>query len=300
MYVNGYTKKYSQIDKEAYSIIFGIKKFRQYLYGNKFILYTDHRPLVHIFAPTKNLPVYSAMRMQHYALFLRGFNYSIKYKNTKLHSNADCLSRLPITKLERCEYDVVDAFQLDTIQTLPVTFEELVTATKQYTQLREILQALQDGKKINKNKAHNEEFEYSLQQGVILRGHRVIIPKVLQKRILRELHNVHFGIIKMKMLARSYVWWSGIDQDIEQITKNCAECNANKNNPTKVKHMWEQATFPFERVHIDFAGPFKGYNFLILVDAYTKWPEVHIVNNITAETTIMKCREIFSRFGLPV
>lgn len=104
----------------------------------------------------------------------------------------------------------------------------------------------------------------------------------------------------MKRLARSYVWWSGIDNDIEQITKNCAECNANKNNPTKVKHFWEQTTFPFERVHIDFAGPFKGYNFLILVDAYTKWPEVHIVNNITAETTIMKCREIFSRFGLPV
>jgi len=228
-------KKYAQIDKEAYSIIFGIKKFYQYLYGNKFILYTDHRPLVHIFAPSKSLPVYSAMRMQHYALFLRGFNYTIKYKNTKLHSNADCLSRLPIAKSERYEYDVIDAFQIDTIQSLPITFEELVTATKQDTQLRKILEALQNGKNINKkNKSYNDEIEYSLQQGVILRGHRVIIPKVLQKKILKELHSVHFGIAKMKMLARSYVWWSGIDADIEQITKNCAECNANKNNPPKI------------------------------------------------------------------
>jgi len=84
------------------------------------------------------------MRMQHYALFLRGFNYTIKYKNTKLHSNADCLSRLPITKSERYEYDVVDAFQIDTIQSLPITFEELVTATKQDTQLRKILEALRN------------------------------------------------------------------------------------------------------------------------------------------------------------
>lgn len=88
-------KKYSQIDKEAYGIIFAIKKFHQYLYGNKFLLVTDHQPLAQIFSPTKTLPMYSAMRMQHYALFLQGFNYEIKYRNTKEHLNADCLSRLP-------------------------------------------------------------------------------------------------------------------------------------------------------------------------------------------------------------
>ncbi|XP_018371357.1 PREDICTED: uncharacterized protein K02A2.6-like [Trachymyrmex cornetzi] len=220
---------------------------------------------------------------------------------TAFIGNADCLSRLPIAKLERYEYDVVDTFQINTIQSLPVTFTELVTATKQDTHLRKILEALQSSKKIDKeSKTCINELEYSLQQGVILRGHRVIIPKVLQKRILQELHSVHFGTAKMKMLARGHVWWSGIDTDIEQITRNCAECNANKNNPPKIKHIWEPATFPFERIHIDFAGPFKGHNFLILVDAYTKWPEVHIVNNITTETTIKKCWEIFSRFGLPV
>ncbi|XP_011688649.1 PREDICTED: uncharacterized protein K02A2.6-like [Wasmannia auropunctata] len=197
-----------------------------------------------------------------------------------------------------CEYDVVDAFQIDTIQSLPVTFERLVTATKQDTHLRQILEALQSGKKTNKKyKSRTDEIEYSVQQGIILHGHRVVIPKVLQGRILQELHSAHFGIVKMKMLARSRVWWSGIDHDIEEITKNCAERNANKNNPPKIKHNWESATFPFERVHVDFAGPFKGHNFLILVDAYIKWPEVHVVNNITAETTIKKCREIFSRFS---
>ncbi|KAK2577914.1 hypothetical protein KPH14_011859 [Odynerus spinipes] len=98
----------------------------------------------------------------------------------------------------------------------------------------------------------------------------------------------------------SYVWWAGIDEDIKNIAQNCSECNANRNNPPKIKRIWEPATFPYERIHIDFAGPFKGYNFLIVVDAYSKWPEVHIMNNISAKSTIEKYLEIFSRFGLPV
>jgi len=71
---------YSQIDKEAFAIIFGIKKFYQYLQGSKFTLITDHRLLTQIFSPTKNLPIFTVSRMQHYALFLQGFNYDIKYR----------------------------------------------------------------------------------------------------------------------------------------------------------------------------------------------------------------------------
>lgn len=89
-------RKYAQIDKEVYAIVYGIKKFHQFIYGNKFTLITDHRPLVQIFWPTKGLLVFSAMRMQHYALFLQGYNYTIKYRKSEEHSNAECLSRLPI------------------------------------------------------------------------------------------------------------------------------------------------------------------------------------------------------------
>jgi len=86
-------RKYAQIDGEAYAIIFRIKKFHQYLYGYKFTLITNHRPLVQIFSLSKPLPAYTALRMQHYAVFLQGYTFG-KYKNTKQHGNADCLSRL--------------------------------------------------------------------------------------------------------------------------------------------------------------------------------------------------------------
>lgn len=106
-------QKYSQIDKEAYAIIYGVKKFFQFLYGSKFTLVTDHRPLVQILSPTKSLSIYAAMRMQHYAIFLQGFNYVIQYKKSEDHANADCLSRLPID-YQNSNSDVIDAFQIDT------------------------------------------------------------------------------------------------------------------------------------------------------------------------------------------
>ena len=73
-----------------------------------------------------------------------------------------------------------------------------------------------------------------------------------------------------------------------------------KNNPVKVeKHIWEPSTSPFERIHVDFAGPFFGKWFFMLVDSYTKWPEIHIVKNIKSHTIMKKCTEIFAVFGLP-
>jgi len=105
----------------------------------------------------------------------------------------------------------------------------------------------------------------------------------------------------MKNLSRNFCWWLGIDKEIETLAKNCKACNSFSNNPrsAKIRHRWEPATELFQRVHMDFAGPFMGYNFLVLVDACTWWPEVHIMKNITTERTIKKCRDIFTTFGLP-
>lgn len=145
-----------------------------------------------------------------------------------------------------------------------------------------------------------QDNEFSLQGGIIFRRERVVIPKSLTARVLKELHAGHFGCVKMKSLSRNFCWWLGIDKDIEMLAKNCSACNAFSNNQSvKIKHRWEPATEPFQRVHIDFAGPFMGYNFLVLVDAYTRWPEVHLMKGIDAGKTIEKCREIFTTFGLP-
>ena len=84
--------KYSQLDKEALAIIFGVKRFHQYLLGRPFTILSDHKPL----AENKGIPTLASARIQRWALTLSAYNYTIEYKARKSHSNADGLSRLPL------------------------------------------------------------------------------------------------------------------------------------------------------------------------------------------------------------
>jgi hypothetical protein len=294
-------RKYAQIDREAYAIIFGIKKFNQYLYGHTFVLITDHRPLVQIFSPSKSLPAYTALRMQHYAIFLQGYTFEIKYRNTKLHGNADCLSRLPVALTTTAERDIVDVYELEIVESIPITTEKLAQATIKDTQLQNIIKALREKKEIPaKSRFNINQAAFSIQREVLLCNEKVVIPTVLRTRILRDLHKSHFGVVKMKALARSLYWWPGLDKAIEEMARNCNTCNSIRNNPPKVEvHEWETAETPFDRVHIDYAGPFMSANFFVMIDSCSKWPFVHIVKNITAKSTIDACKKIFSDFGTP-
>ena len=87
---------YAQGEKEALPLIFGIRKFHQYLYGRTFTLVTDHKPLTTILGSKKGIPALSAARMQRWALLLSAYNYDIHFPPTQAHGNADGLSRLPV------------------------------------------------------------------------------------------------------------------------------------------------------------------------------------------------------------
>ncbi|XP_062713761.1 uncharacterized protein K02A2.6-like [Aedes albopictus] len=295
-------QKYSQIDKEAYSIIFGVRKFHQYLYGRRFTLVTDNKPISQIFSESKGLPTMSAMRMQHYAAFLQAFDYRIRHRRSSDHFNADAMSRLPAPHTDpESEIEEPDAVEVNAIQTLPLTVDELGSATLSDDSVRELVRALRTGKAVDgKFRFGVDQEQFGLQKDCLMRGSRVYVPPSLRVKVLRELHSTHFGISRIKSLARSYCWWEGIDKDIESLVKDCASCQAAKANPPKVSfHCWDTPSEPFQRVHADYAGPFMGFYYLILIDAYSKWPAVYVVKNMTTETTIRFCREFFSTYGLP-
>ena len=109
------------------------------------------------------------------------------------------------------------------------------------------------------------------------------------------------GIVRMKSLARMHVWWPKIDENIENHANQCIPCQENSREPTKASvFIWENPKEPWKRLHIDFAGPYEGSMWLIVIDTATKWLEViKMNNNTTAERTIEILRSLFSRFGLP-
>ncbi|XP_018396143.1 PREDICTED: uncharacterized protein K02A2.6-like [Cyphomyrmex costatus] len=102
----------------------------------------------------------------------------------------------------------------------------------------------------------------------------------------------------MKGIARSFVFWPSINADIEQVAKSCTAKHAHL--PPKCKdHHWEYPKGPWERIHIDYAGPVAGAMLLIVVDAYSKWVEVRVTHTTTTTATIAMLDNIFASYGVP-
>ena len=117
------------------------------------------------------------------------------------------------------------------------------------------------------------------------------------RRILDELHDTHPGCSKMKALARSYIWWPRMDADIEDTVKSCTTCQENRPSPSS--DPWELPAQPWSRLHLDFAAPYMGHMFLVLMDAHSKWLDVHKMSNISSSRTIERLRMMFATHGLP-
>nr|Q09575.1 RecName: Full=Uncharacterized protein K02A2.6 [Caenorhabditis elegans] len=136
--------------------------------------------------------------------------------------------------------------------------------------------------------------------GCLLLDDRVIVPKSLQKIVLKQLHEGHPGIVQMKQKARSFVFWRGLDSDIENMVRHCNNCQENSKMPRVVPlNPWPVPEAPWKRIHIDFAGPLNGCYLLVVVDAKTKYAEVKLTRSISAVTTIDLLEEIFSIHGYP-
>ena len=298
-------RNYTQIDKEALSIIFGITRFHIYLYGRHFTLRTDHQPLLAILGPKKGIPSIAALRMQRWATKLSAYSYDILYRASNEHSNADGLSRLPQpNKSSGHTVDFSDVYQMEQLEPLPVTAEDIRQNTLSDPFLQNIYSYISHGFPRKVDDSIKPYLmcapELSLTDGCIMRGQRVVVPTTLRQQVLKELHEGHLGIVRMKEIARSHIWWPGIDKDIECLAKSWEPCNTTRNAPPVQYHPWIYPQAPWERVHIDFAGPIDNMNFLVITDAYSKWIEITPMRTITTTATINVLRDHFARFGLPV
>ena len=73
--------------------------------------------------------------------------------------------------------------------------------------------------------------ELSIQDDCLMWGGRVAVPLNLQRKVTDVLHTMHPGISRMKSLARQYVWWPGINLDLENMVKGCNVCQKTRHNP---------------------------------------------------------------------
>ena len=144
------------------------------------------------------------------------------------------------------------------------------------------------------------ENSLSTENGCVFYGLRVIIPSTLRNHILKLLHLGHFGMQRMKQLARSTVHWPRIDFDIENLCRKCTSCGQFQNKPDKPSiHPWMMPEKPWSRLHLDHAINFLGRNWLVLVDAYSKYPCIHPTTSTSSKSTTAILEQEFAHFGYP-
>ena len=299
-------RKYSQLEKEGLACIFGVKRFHSYLYGRKFTLITDHKPLLGLLGEIKAIPTQASARIQRWALTLAAYEYTFRYRLGGNHGNADAMSHLPLQE-ESVSVPVPEEVVLlmEHLQDSPASVADIRKATSRHPVLSHVRQFVQCGWP---NQCREEELkpfcsrqtELSVQDGCLLWGNRVVVPLSLQSVVLMELHAAHPGVSRMKSLARMYVCWPGIDSDIESLVRSCQQCQSSQPAPPPAPlHPWSWPGIPWSRLHMGFAGPFMGQNFLVLVDAHSKWIEVFLMSSTTSLAVMERLRVLFAQFGIP-
>ena len=298
-------KNYSQLEREGLACIFGLKKFHSYLFGHPFTIYTDNLPIKSLFSEKQAVPLHASGRILRWALTLSNYEYKIEFRPTHKHSNADALSRLPISITDVEETVPTELVLLvEAMEQLPITAESIHEWTRKDPILSRVYKYIQTGwlDKCSKEfePFSNRKLEFSTLNGCILCGARVLIPPPGRRQLLAELHSGHPGVSRMKSLARMYVYWPNMNEDIERLVKGCTQCQENQSEAQQVPlQPWKWPSRPWTLVHIDYAGPFINTMFLIIVDAFSKWVEIFRTNSSTSVTTIGLLRATFARYGIP-
>ncbi|XP_053698542.1 uncharacterized protein K02A2.6-like [Sabethes cyaneus] len=309
-------QRYGQVEKEALALIFGVTKFHRFIYGRKFSLHTDHKPLVAVFGSKKGIPIHTTNRLQRWALILLSYDFDITHVATQDFGYADILSRLIDPRAKPDDDFVIASVQMEedvsatvnaALTALPVTFKHLQAATNNDKLLLEVIQHVQTGWPKSIKQVNNDLRPFyarkeglSLVRGCLMLSGRIVVPKVYRQHVLKAIHKGHPGQERMKSVMRSHVYWPGVDQDVQNFVSSCRACaSVAKSPPKTLLSSWPQASHPWQRLHVDYAGPFEGQYFLVIVDSYSKWPEIIRTSTITSRTTIELLFETFARYGLP-
>ena len=188
------------------------------------------------------------------------------------------------------------------IDTLPITQHQLRQCTERDKVLSTVMNYTLNGwpnrVELVLKPFSNRQQELTVEAGCILWGTRVIVPEKLRAAVLEELHASHPGIVRMKSLARLHV---ALTNKLRELCEPvCTSCQSIRNRPQPVPlHPWAWPTQVWQRIHLDFAGPFQGQTFLVVVDAHSKWVEVILMSSTTSQSTILELRKLFAAYGLP-
>ena len=256
-----------------------------YLYGKEFTLITNHKPLEVIYG-SKSARV--SARIERWILRLQPYTFKVVYKPGGTNP-ADYLSRHPTQSSRKQEHLTEDYLNFITSTSIPktMTMDEIITATNSDRALQGLRAAIKidkwDCDIVKPYKQIKEELTVT-SHGIVLRGNHIVIPQSLQERAMDIAHDTYLGLSKTKALLREKIWFPHIDQQVKKTLEGCISCQAvGRLPPPEPLGQTKMPKGPWEVVHTDFYGPLHtGEYLLVIIDIYSRFPEVEIVRSTKA------------------
>ena len=305
-------RRYAQIEKEALAVTWACEKFSNYILGREFQIESDHKPLIPLLTSKAldNLPP----RVLRFRLRLARYSYTAQHVPGKLLFTADTLSRAPIVATStssECDslelQSEVENFAEGVIGTLPATekrLDEYRQAQLQDPICSQVLQYCQSNWPEKHNITGNirpywkVRASLSICNKLLLYNNRIVVPLSLQDITMQRLHDGHQGIQRCRLRAKTSVWWPGIAQQIEQMIHQCQTCAKDVTYRKEPLMPTVLPDFPWQVVGSDLFE-LKGIHYLLIVDYYSRYPEVVKLSSTTSTAVIAAMKSTFARHGLP-
>ncbi|XP_043216447.1 uncharacterized protein K02A2.6-like [Amphibalanus amphitrite] len=302
-------RNYSTVEKEALAVVWACEKFRHYLWGRKFTLRTDHQALCTIFGPKGSTRV--GRRVARWEARLLEFSFDVEYVRSERNTVADGLSRLPVAEtwwpddddLQIAALTVAAAISEEELSDASAADECLSVVrgyvSRQWPRRREV-----DPRAAGFFQVRDE---LSVHGQLLLRGDRLVVPAALRERVLTNAHAGHQGVVRTKQRLRERFWWPRLDRQVRELLKSCEVCSQHDGHVRREKPPLQPIPLPdgpWQRLMVDVIGPMRGppserYG-IVLVDMYSRWPEVALCQDATADSICQFLETVFAREGVPL
>ena len=271
------------------AVVFGCIRFHDYIYGVPNVtVESDHKPLESIL---KKPLCQAPLRLQKMIMTVQKYSLNVVYRPGKELVLADTLSR---AFLQDDDDSLEEKFEVNTLSVIPMSdnkLTELKDQTEKDKQLQQLMNTIKTGWPTNKKCLPFWKFrdELSVSDNIIFKGEKVVIPTKMWPEMLRYIHSSHLGIEKCKHRARDVLFWPGMTSQIEDVVLQCQICSTYQRNTKEpmLPHMIPER--PWSQVGADLFQ-FNSQTYLILVDYYSNFIELNLLNTTTSQqvTTHLK------------
>ena len=225
-------QSYSTTEKECLAIVWATQKLRHYLIGAHFIVETDHKPLEWL--QSKRCSHARSQKLERWALELRGFDFSIVYRQGTHNPHADALSRRPITMV------TIKSDMDNTVMAAAQESDPLLKVVIQQLASKEAPAAIGNWRKYPLRRFHQLWSQLTIHQSVLYRKVKtptmqeekllIVVPTSLQKQFLKKAHDEsgHQGAERTMARLSEGAYWIGMAKAVSNYCNHCVTCQRTK------------------------------------------------------------------------